>query len=112
MKKKFGEFTATPAAEVTEWYNAHNALCKGDGISIYDLRMGGIIMKEIMTPDTPYVDPATIEAWMPMCTEFMKKFKEMSPLVQGKLMACMMQMQDPTSEMYKTMMTAGKEMFK
>jgi hypothetical protein len=78
MTSRFGESTLPPEAELTEWYNVQNGLTPAvEGISLADVNSGREIMKMLMTPDTPYVAPETIQEWMPCCVAIMGKFKEL-----------------------------------
>jgi glutathione S-transferase len=112
MTNRFGESTLGPEAELVEWYQVHNGLTPGtDGVSLGDMNSGREIIKMLMTPDTPYVAPETIQEWMPCGAAIMAKFKEMPEEAQGKQMAAYATMQDPKSAQYKAFMAKADEMF-
>jgi len=112
MTSRFGESTLAPEAELVEWYNVHNGLTPAtEGVSLADMNSGREIMKMLMTPDTPYVAPETIQEWMPCCAAIMAKFKELPEEVQGKQMAAYAAMQDKNSPQYKSYMATAKDMF-
>lgn len=83
MTARFGESTLAPEAELIEWYKVHNGLTSAtEGVSLADMNSSREIMKMLMTPDTPYVPPETIEEWTPCCAAIMAKFKELPEEVQ------------------------------
>jgi len=76
-----------------------------------DMNSMKAMMKDMMTPAAPYVDPATVAEWMPTCRGIMGKFKEMSPAAQAKAMGMYKEMMDTNSQTYKEAMPKVKARF-